>query len=166
MKSQTIKLTGLKQAQYANQLVIKALNEDELWCCEFKKHKEAKTLQQLRGLFGTWYDYLSDTLGETKDDLHRFHKIGRHGEGGWLVEIYTQEPKNEMQEMWVELFNRLAANAFTHDGVERLTTHLMRISLSWATIDQMREYMNRIEHYYMNAGYPLPILEKFKRWYL
>jgi hypothetical protein len=159
MKSQTIKLHSQKQIDYANKLMTQSLDEDDLWCVEIKKHKEAKTLQQLRGLFGTWYDYLSDTLGETKDDLHDFHKCGRFGEGGWLADIYITNPQGVSQQMWVELVSEYAE----FDDMSK--DHMARISLSWATIDQMREYMNRIEHYYMNAGYPLPILEKYQRWY-
>ena len=70
----TIRLTGKKQADYASKLINECLDKPELWCVDIKPYKEAKTLQQLRALFGTWYDYLSDTLGETKDDLHRQHK--------------------------------------------------------------------------------------------
>lgn len=169
MKSQTIKLTGLKQAQFANKLIAEALRDDDLWCCEIKKYKEAKTRQQLRALFGTWYDYLSETFGETKDDLHDFHKCGRFGEGGWLVEIYLMNPEGNIQNMWVELHNEYLG-FYDDERLSKLTDdykdHIARISLSWATIDQMREYMKRIEHYYLNAGYPLPVLEKFKRWYL
>lgn len=167
MKPQTIKLTGLKQAQYANQLIAQAVREPDLWCCEIKKYKEAKTLQQLRALFGTWYDYLSDTLGETKDELHQFHKIGVGMDGGWLVKIYQENPQNQMQEMWNESID-ITADQFDNFNqyVIECLKRVSRISLSWATIDQMREYMKRIEHYYLSAGYPLPVLEKFKRWYL
>ncbi len=165
--NRTIKLHSQKQADYASKLINECLDQDELWCVDIKKYKEAKTMQQLRALFGTWYSYLSETLGETKDDLHRVHKFGRHGEGGWLLKIYTENPQNDMQKMWVENRDNLIEK-FNNDNqkwINKLFEHEKRLSLSWATIDQMREYMNLIEHYYMNAGYPLPILEKFKRWY-
>ena len=175
MKSQTIKLTGKKQVDYAANLINECLDQDDLWCCEIKKHKEAKTLQQLRALFGTWYDYLSDITGYTKDELHQMHKYGFDGCGmgghdyGWLLEIYLENPQGPIQEMWAEnhwgLFEKNTKPPFCKEAGKQVVINAKRASLSWATIDQMREYMKRIEHYYMNAGYPLPVLEKFKRWY-
>lgn len=159
LKPKAIRLVGDTQAKNAAGLIKQYTNDSDLWVCEFKKEKDSKTLQQLRALFGTWYDYLSDTLGETKDDLHKFHKFGFNCEGGWLVKIYGENPQGVNQEMWAEL----ASEYIEFDDL--FQSHLKRISLSWATVDQMREYMTRIEHYYMNAGYPLPVLEKFKRWY-
>ena len=171
----TIRLTGKRQVDYATKLINECLDKDELWCVDIKKHKEAKTLQQLRALFGTWYDYLSNELGYTKDELHNMHKYGFDGSGlgshdyGWLLGIYLENPQGEIQEMWAEHFNNLFEKntkpPFSKKAGKDLVTHCKRASLKWATIDQMREYMTRIEHYYMNAGYPLPILEKFKRWY-
>lgn len=174
MKSQTIRLTGKKQVDYAAKLINECLDQPELWCCEVKKYKEAKTLQQLRALFGTWYDYLSETLGYTKDELHHLHKYGTQDEGGcehggWLVEIYWLNPETDIQKMWSEHLTFLYEEfnkTYSKEKGQALDSHVKRASLSWATIDQMREYMKRIEHYYLNAGYPLPILEKFKRWYL
>ena len=169
MKSQTIKLTGKKQVDYAAKLINECLDQPELWCVDIKKHKEAKTLQQLGGLFGIWYDYLSDTLGETKDDLHRMHKLGnQHNEGGWLLEIYRNDPVNDAQVIFmngVYLFEEEIRDRYNDHMMEAYIDHIERISLSWATIDQMREYMKRIEHYYMSAGYPLPILEQYRRAY-
>lgn len=168
----TIKLTGKKQADNACKIIRECLEKDELWCVDIKPYKEAKTLQQLRALFGTWYNYLSETLGYTKDELHTMHKTGQggNGDGGWLIEVYAENPHGDSQFMWLEIFARF------HNDTEKygeqvvcnspeFINHMKRISLSWATIDQMREYMNRIEHYYMSAGYPLPILEKFQRAY-
>jgi hypothetical protein len=173
MKSQIIKLHSQKQIDYANKLMAESLNEDDLWCVEIKKHKEAKTLQQLRGLFGTWYDYLENEIGLSKDELHDIHKTGYSNYltaayGGWLCEIYYENPQNPLQQLWAELRD-YAINDYNQMPSAKTLGYLidvdLKTSLSWATIDQMREYMNRIEHYYMNAGYPLPILEKYQRWY-
>ena len=79
--------------------------------------------------------------------------------------------------MWVELYNQKAINfqqfvnakAMPHSVLGEYAdylTHTSKISLSWANIDQMREYMKRIEHYYVHtAGMPLPILEQYRRYY-
>lgn len=168
MKSQSVILNGEKQSNYAKSLIDAYYGDDDTWVVDFKKNKEAKTMQQLRGLFGTWYDYLSETLGETKDELHSFHKIGDGSDGGWLLDIYRENEANNAQKIFmtaVVMFERELNESWSDFVMESYVDHLKRISLSWATIDQMREYMTRIEHYYMNAGYPLPILEKYKRWY-
>ena len=88
----TIRLTGKRQADYAAKLINECLDQPELWCVDIKKYKEAKTMQQLRALFGVWSEYLSNELGETKDDLHLMHKCGgyisdRFSNHGWLVVI-------------------------------------------------------------------------------
>lgn len=175
MKPQTVRLTGKRQVDYAHKLINECLDQEQLWVVDIKKDKELKTMQQLRGLFGTWYDYLCDALAEIKDDLHHEHKTGYRQDGitnaeygGWLCDIYYTEPQNPLQQMWCELMD-YAINDYKQMPSEKTRGYMAHVasnvSLKWATVDQMREYMTRIEHYYMNAGYPLPILEKYRRVY-
>ena len=115
----------------------------------------SKTLAQLGGLFGCWIKYLSKELGESEDYLHRRLKAQ------FLARIYVTEPANAAQEQWVELLA-----IYQEKGeIDKLERHAKRISLSWANINQTREYMNAIEHHYQCGDHPLPILDKFRRAY-
>ena len=134
---------------------IKTLPVDGTLQVEIKHLARAKTLAQLGGLFGAWIKYLSNKLGESEDYLHRMLKAK------FLARIYVTDPQGPDQEQWVELLCIYQTNGET----EKLNRHAKRISLSWATIDQMREYMNAIEHHYMANGMPLPILDKFRKCY-
>jgi len=114
-----------------------------------------KTLQQLGTLFGLWTSYITEQTGYTKDELHKEWK------GSFLRGIYIYEPIGDLQEMWVENLYALQEK----QEWEKLHIHAKRISLSWATIKQMREYMNYIQAYYIENEYPLPIPDQFHRWY-
>ena len=171
LKRQTIKIHGQLQIDRLNQLAREAAEQPGVWCFELKKYQEAKTLQQLRALFGVWYTYLREELGYTKDELHQFHKTGKDGDGGWLIEIYANDPHGDSQYMWLEIFARFHDDVAKHGdeivcNSPEFITHMKRLSLSWATIKQMREYMNRIEQYYISAEYPLPILEQYRTAYI
>jgi hypothetical protein len=117
--------------------------------------RTSKTLAQLGGMFGGWISYLSDTLGESQDSLHRALKRK------FLARIYVTDPQTDAQEQWVEL---LAYYQERGDTL-KFENHVSRISLSWATIEQMNKYMNAIEQHYIAEGIPLPILDKFRRYY-
>lgn len=117
--------------------------------------KQSKTLSQLGALFGLWSKYISDKTGYTKGELHEEWK------SSFLRGIYISEPIGDLQEMWVENLYSLQEK---QEG-EKLHVHAKRISLSWATIKQMRQYMNEIQAYYIEHGYPLPIPDQFHRWY-
>jgi len=114
-----------------------------------------KTLQQLGTLFGLWTTYITDQTGYTKDELHKEWKAS------FLRGIYIAEPIGDMQEMWVENLYALQEK----QEWKKLHIHAKRISLSWATIKQMKQYMNEIQAYYIQHGYPLPIPDQFHRWY-
>ena len=111
---------------------------------------KSKTLAQLGGLFARWIKQISAYTGEEEDYIHRKLKAM------FLARVYVAEPIGEQQEQWVEL---LAVYQEQQDR-EKLTRHAKRISLSWATIVQMREYMTRICEYYSENGLEL---EPFRR---
>lgn len=114
----------------------------------FREVKANKTLKQLGGIFGCWEKCLSDREGRSIKEIHQELKKD------FLVRIYQIEPQNDMQEQWVDLleFYQLA-------GGEKLEKHKKRISLSWATLSQTREFMNDIEQHYIDIEEPLPILD-------
>ena len=178
-----IRLTGKRQADYALKLVNECLDDDETWCVDFKKDKEAKTIQQLGALFGCWIKYLIDKTGNTREYFHSVFKCGLYpvyndqGEldyyqnanyGGWLVDIYKRDCFNNNQSIWVNgcvLFEQAVRDNPDQQWQEAYEHHLAMISLKHANVAQTREYMNRIDQHYKDAGLPLPILDKFRKWY-
>ena len=63
--------------------------------------------------------------------------------------------------MWVEYFNVLAEC----ENKDHFEKHSKRISLSWATLDQMSDYMKAIESHYQANEMPLTVPDKFyKMW--
>jgi len=119
-----------------------------------RKIAVAKTLAQLGGLFGCWIKHLAEQ-GESEDYLHRMLKAK------FLARIYVTSPQTPLQEQWVELL-AIYQETRQHDKLEQ---HAKRISLSWATLNQMKAYMNAIESHYQSIGEPLPILDKFRKYY-
>jgi len=117
----------------------------------FRKISANKTLKQLGALFGNWVKYIADNYGESQDLVHRRLKAK------FMARIYITEPLTPEQESWVEL---LAIYQMAGDQ-EKLLKHARRISLKWARLPQMKEYMNAIESHYQAIGEPLPIIDKY-----
>ena len=113
----------------------------------------AKTLAQLGGLFGCWIKHLADK-GESEDYIHRMLKAK------FLARIYGTDQQNAEQEQWVEL---LAVYQMSGQQ-DKLLKHAKRISLSWCTLPQMKEYLNAIEAHYQSIGEPLPIFDKYRKY--
>ena len=124
---------------------------DGTWELIYREVEHEKTLKQLHALFGVWTTYLSNKDGESVDYVHHMLKAK------FLARIYITEPKTPEQENWVEL---LAIYQETQQQ-EKLLKHAKRISLSWATLKQMKLYMNAIEQHYMAIGEPLPVINKY-----
>ena len=124
---------------------------DGTWEVIYRQVEHHKTLKQLGALFGLWATYVSNKDGESVDYVHRMLKAK------FLARIYITEPKTPEQESWVEL---LAIYQETNRQYA-LIKHAKRISLSWATLPQMKEYMNSIEQHYQSIGEPLPIIDKY-----
>jgi hypothetical protein len=118
-------------------------------------------MAQLGGLFAVWVDYLADQ-GESPDYIHRMLKAK------FLARIYVNdhvesEAKSYPTEIdsWCELLS-----VYQQAGqIDKLQTHAKRISLSWANLSQMKRYMNAIESHYQSIGEPLPILDKYRKFY-
>ena len=117
----------------------------------FREVEHDKTLKQLGALFGLWATYIANKDGESVDYIHRKLKAL------FLARIYITEPKTPEQESWVEL---LAIYQETQQQ-DKLIKHAKRISLSWATLKQMKEYMNAIEQHYQSIDESLPVINKF-----
>lgn len=106
-----------------------------------------KTLRQLNTLFGVWLKHVSEYTGDELDSIHKMLKAK------FLARIYGMDPANDLQEQWVELMLVYA------DDAPRLKRHVNRLSLSWATLGQMKHYMDLVSNYYIANGIPLPLHE-------
>lgn len=111
------------------------------------KAKGSKSLRQLRGLFGVWFDYLSEKTGYTVGEIHASMKYR------FLGDIYLKDPQNNEQLNWAELM--VSCESSKSKAVRN------RISLSWATLQQMLDYMEKVAHYAINKGYPLPEMDRY-----
>jgi len=113
--------------------------------------QESKTLSQLGGLFGSWVKYIANEINQDGNQKY----VERMLKANFLARIYVTEPLTPEQENWVEL---LAVYQMSNEQ-EKLMKHAKRISLSWATMAQMKTYMDEIEAYYQGEGHPLPVLD-------
>ena len=117
-------------------------------------------MQQLKGIFGCWEDYLSKTWGRSIKEIHSWLKAK------FLARIYItdnmEDPVNDQQAQWVELLAVYQQNG----DQEKLERHAKRISLSWATMPQTKRFMNDFEAHFIDIGQPLPILDPQWRRYL
>jgi len=109
---------------------------------------ESKTLQQLGALFAVYVKYIANEINQDGDEdyVHRMLKAK------FLARIYVSSPQTPEQENWVEL---LAVYQMDNEQ-EKLMRHAKRISLSWATLSQTKEYMDSIAAHFLNEGHPLP----------
>lgn len=110
----------------------------------------SKTMAQLGGLFGVWITEISQFTGESEKKIHADLK------DWFLARIYVSNPIGNEQKQWVEL---LAFYQEKGDMV-KLEEHAKRISLSWAKVSQMRQYMDAIHNHFAAEGLPLQPLEK------
>ncbi len=123
--------------------------------------KQGKTMAQLGGLFAVWVEYLADQ-GESVDYIHRMLKAK------FLAWIYIQDHVDSEAKSYpteIDAWCELLAIYQESGQRDKLIKHSARISLSWANLSQMKRYMNSIESHYQSIGEPLPILDKFHKYY-
>lgn len=108
---------------------------------------KARSLSQ-NALYWSWVGYLSDKLGDTKDDLHARHKWR------FLRPIFVRDNR-EFAEMMLSV-DEYQAHATKEEfavmakGISRL------ISTTKATSKQMAEFMKNMDMFYYSEGYALP----------
>jgi hypothetical protein len=110
----------------------------------------SKTMAQLGGLFAAWIPEISQFEGEGEPKVHADLKAK------FLARIYIANPIGDEQNQWVEL-----TAIYQQRGEQaKLEKHAKRISLSWARVGQMRQYMDAIHNHYASVGLVLQELEK------
>lgn len=110
----------------------------------------SKTMAQLGGLFGVWIKEIAEFEGESTKKVHEDLKLA------FLPRIYITNPIGPLQNQWVEL---LLIYQERGDMV-KFDEQTKRISLAWAKVRQMTEYMNDIKNHYATLGLVLQPLEK------
>jgi len=110
----------------------------------------SKTMAQLGGLFGVWIKEIAEFEGESTKKVHEDLKLA------FLPRIYITCPIGSLQNQWVELLLIYQERG----DMEKFTEHTKRISLAWAKVSQMTEYMNNIRDHYATLGLILQPLEK------
>ena len=116
--------------------------------------KEARSLQQLRGLFGNWFKFLSESQHLSINYLHQWMKAE------CLEWLYIEDPQTPEQEQWVELLAK-----YQEEGNQKkLKQQAARISLKWiSSTKQMAEYMGRVEQFWADRDVFLPEMDRFRR---
>lgn len=163
------------------QRILKTLDElapNKSYEVVIRADRESKTLRQLGALFGVWTKHLAENLPDQTIDWLKKHAgedidqaIHRYMKAKFLAGVYAENPKGYIQEMWVDRLDTLGelvrseGEEASTESVAKLKRHAKELSLSWASVDQMRRYMSLIDQYWHNEGYPLPELEKFKKYY-
>jgi len=125
-----------------------------------RKIAAAKTLAQLGGLFGCWKEYLANETGESVIYIHRMWKA-KYLSPIYHDDIINEKPCIDEVYCWAEA---LHAHRVSGD-MEKYKACAKRISLKWANLDQTRRYMNAIEADYQSQEMPLPVLDKFRKYY-
>ncbi len=124
--------------------------------------KTGKTLAQLGGLFGIWVNYAATEMGESEDYIHRWWK-SKFLSRIYAIDYIDENAKSYVSEIdqWIELLA-----VYKESGqIDQLNTHAKRISLSWANLSQMKRYMKAVESFYQSNDEPLPILDKYRKFY-
>lgn len=110
----------------------------------------SKRMAQLGGMFGVWVKEIAEHEGISEKEIHERLK------DWFLARIYVSNPIGDNQEQWVELL----AHYQETGQQEKLERHSKRISLSWARVHQMSDYMDAIWRHYTAEGCYLSPLEK------
>lgn len=125
------------------------------WEVTISPVEKDKTIKQLGALFGLWIKEESQRMGESEQYVHAKWKAG------FLARIYFIEPKGAIQEMWVDHFVVMKEV----NNTEKFEQHSRRISLSWANLEQTKQYMAAIEEHYQAEGLPLTVPDRhYKMW--
>jgi len=126
------------------------LETEKVYLISITEETSGKTHAQLRAIFGRWAKEVSERTGYTVDEIHKEWKRL------FLCRIYAENPHGKHQQAWVDMLYHLTDK----DDWEGVQLHAKEISLSWSTVKQAKEYMERIEHHYISAGIPLPPIDR------
>lgn len=157
MKQKIVRVHGPKQKNYLLSLIEQdPMDGSTEWV--WRNAQVSKSLQQLGVLFGLWIEEISSQSGMTKDDVHAYFKPQ------FLPAIYVKEqmgPFEYEQRLWVD---HLALLQESGDSV-RFDIHVNGVRLKWASIEQMKLYLDDVYRWGIDKGFHLSIPDKFHRVY-
>jgi hypothetical protein len=134
------------------QEVISALSLDPVvWEVVIRPHKKNRSLDA-NACYWKWLTVIGADLGESKDELHNRFKEK------WLVSIYERDDAD-----FAEMLQSLRAVYRQGMKTEALALRKRIIALTsttTATVAQMSEYMQSIEHFAAETGIRLPFPEE------
>lgn len=183
MKQKIFTVTGIDSIKAIWNFALNMILHDGSIECVFRNAQVAKTLKQLGVLFGLWIKEISTQSGMDSKEIHIFLK------SNFLVPIYANNPVGDQQEQWSELYwhymelcepQRVYRGLMGDPGpaldeykvddtaVAKLSKHILRVSLSlsWGfTKEQMREYLEEVQKWGINAGFSLSVPLEFHKYY-
>lgn len=118
-----------------------------------RNRQDSATHAQFKAIFGAWFRYMQDTHNRSIEYFHQYFKLK------FLVKIYEADPIGQSQELWAENIILWMEKGETEKALETRN----KISLSWATKEQMCRYMSDIEIYFIEIGQPLPPIESVEQ---
>ncbi len=153
MKQQAFTLPEQSPVRAAKLELIKLkldeLPDDKRIEVVFRNAHISKTMEQLGGYFGGWVTYLVEQTGYTEQEIKAILKAK------CLASIYIAEPVGPLQSQWVELLF-----IYRENQDQKYHEHASRISLSWAKLTQMKQFMENVKRYCISIDFPLPELER------
>lgn len=157
MKSKTFRLYGQKQKDYLiSQIHLDPMDGSREWV--WRDAQVSKSLQQLGVLFGLWIEEIVTQSGMAKGEVHEYFKQQ------FLPAIYVKEPIGPFkyeQQLWVD---HLAALQQIGDSA-RFDAHVAGVRLKWASIKQMKEYLDQVYPWGIDNGFHLSVPDKFHKVY-
>lgn len=115
-----------------------------------REYKKDRSLEQ-NALYWKWLTIIGADLGESKEDLHERYK------GKFLVHIFERDDPDYAE--MVHTLRNLYEQGFKTESVYLHKKIVSLTSTTAATVKQMSEYMDNIEHNAADMGISLPLPE-------
>ena len=129
--------------------------------CVYRNAKVSKTLAQLGVLFGLWIKELQHQQGADGWSADRWHMWLKHRMLLPIIQERQEGPNADRQAEWFELLE-IHLERGNQEGIQR---QVNRLSLAWASIGQMKEYLDKVWEWAIDAGFALSVPDKFHKIY-
>jgi len=129
--------------------------------CVYQNAKVSKTLAQLGVLFGLWIEELKNQSDGEGWSTPRWHLHLKHEHLLPIIMNRQEGPHADRQREWFELLEF----QLEFGTQEKIQEQVLRLSLSWASIGQMKEYLDRVWEWAVDVGFALSVPDKFHKVY-
>jgi hypothetical protein len=127
--------------------IIKGLPLSPVYEIDIREHKKDRSVEQ-NALYWKWLTVIGNDLGETKEDLHERYK------DKFLVHIYERDDPD--YGAMVQTLRRIYKQGMKEQSISLHKQIVSLTSTSTATVKQMSEYMEAIEHDAASLAIRLP----------